>query len=84
MKTIFGVLLTLAAVAAAAPGKHGCEPATYGCAKNPHTGVDGWQVCDTTRKWVVSSGRRPIFPLNDVGLADKIDYPSLVRWGLPP
>ena len=35
-----------------APAK--CTPATYGCAHNPSTGVDGWQVCDVSGSWVVS------------------------------
>lgn len=57
MKNILAVLAALAAVAAAVPGKpQGCQPATYGCAKNPQSGVDGWQVCDVTHQWVVSTG----------------------------
>lgn len=56
------VLITLAAVALASPNRPPppppppptCKPGTYGCAKNAKTGVDGWQVCDVTQKWVVS------------------------------
>ena len=56
------VVLALATAALAAPNSPPppppppptCKPATYACAKNPKTGVDGWQVCDVTSKWVVS------------------------------
>jgi len=61
------VVLALATAALAAPNSPPppppppptCKPATYACAKNPKTGVDGWQVCDVTSKWVVSKLDRP-------------------------
>ncbi|KAK1763611.1 hypothetical protein QBC33DRAFT_562729 [Phialemonium atrogriseum] len=60
MKNILAVLAALAAVAAAVPGKpQGCQPATYGCAKNPQSGVDGWQVCDVTHQWVYAGDCPP-------------------------
>ncbi|KAL1882031.1 hypothetical protein VTK73DRAFT_2745 [Phialemonium thermophilum] len=58
MKTIFTILTALVVVAAAHPNP-GCTPATYGCAKNPSTGVDGWQVCDVTHKWVYAGDCPP-------------------------
>ncbi|KAM7209733.1 hypothetical protein V8F20_000136 [Naviculisporaceae sp. PSN 640] len=36
-----------------------CTPATYACAKNPKTGVDGWKVCDVTQAWVYAGDCPP-------------------------
>ena len=59
MKLLAVFALAATALAASLPVEERnyakCTPATYGCAKNPSTGVDGWQVCDVTGAWVVSS-----------------------------
>lgn len=49
------VVLALAATALANPLSPPvkCTPATYACAMNPKTNVDGWKVCDVTGEWVV-------------------------------
>ena len=58
MKSTIAIVVALAAAfATAAPANEArttCTPATYACATNPTTGVDGWQVCDVTSTWVVS------------------------------
>jgi hypothetical protein len=55
MKTFFATILALAAAVTAAPAleARGCTPATYSCTAD----AQGWQVCDTTGNWVVSSPR---------------------------
>ncbi|KAJ9155167.1 hypothetical protein NKR23_g1912 [Pleurostoma richardsiae] len=57
------VLLSLVAAALAAPAdiaaRDTCKPATYGCAKNPTTGAEGWQVCDVTGVWVYAGDCPP-------------------------
>jgi hypothetical protein len=65
MKITFAVVLvSVAALTTAAPAvledrapipQAACKPATYSCAKNPGTGVDGWQVCNVGGVWVVST-----------------------------
>ncbi|KAK3395568.1 hypothetical protein B0T20DRAFT_359059 [Sordaria brevicollis] len=54
-------ITTLAAVAVATPLSPPleCKPATYACAKNPHTNAEGWQVCDVTKKWVYAGDCPP-------------------------
>jgi hypothetical protein len=63
MKTFFAVLLALAAATSAAPteleARQACKPATYACAWNPKANLAGWQVCDTSGHWVVSSTPSP-------------------------
>lgn len=63
LATAMKFLVVLGALAATAlanplspppPPPPKCTPATYACAKNPKTGVDGWKVCDVTGTWVVS------------------------------
>jgi hypothetical protein len=55
------VILALAAGTLAAPSggekqaRGVCSPATYACATNPTSSVPGWQVCDVTGTWVVST-----------------------------
>jgi hypothetical protein len=43
----------LATFAVAAPPPQ-CKPGTYACTKNPKTGRPGWEVCNTSGKFVVS------------------------------
>jgi hypothetical protein len=50
MKVTAVFVAALATLGAASPPK-GCTPGTYSC--TPDT--KGWQVCDVTRTWVVSS-----------------------------
>jgi hypothetical protein len=53
MKTFFATILALAVAVNAAPTveARSCTPATYSCTGD----ANGWQVCDTTGTWVVSS-----------------------------
>ncbi|KAK3330598.1 hypothetical protein B0H66DRAFT_68995 [Apodospora peruviana] len=58
------VFLALVATAVAVPTTppppvQTCKPATYACAKNPKTGVDGWQVCDVLNHWIYAGDCPP-------------------------
>lgn len=62
MKAFAAVLLTIAAAATAAPvleARAACTPATYGCALNPTTKAQGWQVCDVSGNWVYAGDCPP-------------------------
>ncbi|CAM1506092.1 Fc.00g057330.m01.CDS01 [Cosmosporella sp. VM-42] len=48
MKFTLAAVLALAACASAAPKPKGCTPGTYACTPD----ALGWQVCNTSRKWV--------------------------------
>lgn len=49
MKFTAVAITALASVAAASPS--GCKPGTYSCTPDK----SGWQVCDVTSQWVVST-----------------------------
>lgn len=52
MKFIAVAALSLLSLASAVP-HGGCTPATYQCSYKD--GVPGWEVCDVSGKWIVSS-----------------------------
>ena len=57
MKLLPVALTSLATLAAASPENYQqCKPGTYACAKNPKSGVPGWEICNTSGVYVVSQG----------------------------
>ncbi|KAK2612277.1 hypothetical protein QQS21_001703 [Conoideocrella luteorostrata] len=53
MKFVAATIAALAGLALGSPTAiEACTPATYRCDHNTATGKPGWDVCDTSGKWV--------------------------------